>query len=57
MSFTIMRYKDGKETPIKVSILDAFRSAPARRSKAAKLVQMEEKKVEMDSFPSNLLLF
>jgi hypothetical protein len=52
MSFTIMRNKDGKEIPIKVSILDAFRSAPLRRPKAAKLVQMEEKKVDVDSFPS-----
>jgi hypothetical protein len=47
-----MRNKDGKEIPIKVSILDAFRSAPLRRPKAAKLVQMEEKKVDVDSFPS-----
>ena len=52
MSFTIMRYKDGKEIPIKVSILDAFRRTPPRRPKSAKLVQMEEKKVDMDSFPS-----
>ena len=52
MSFTIMRYKDGKEMPIKVSILDAFRSAPPRRPKSAKLVQMEKKKVDVDSFPS-----
>ena len=53
MSFTVMRYKDGKEMPIKVSILDAFRSAPPRRPKSAKPVQMEEKKkVDMDSFPS-----
>ena len=29
MPFTLMRYKDGKEMPIKVSILDAFRSARA----------------------------
>lgn len=33
MSFTLVRYKDGKEIPIKVSILDAFRSAPPRRPK------------------------
>ena len=54
MSFTVMRYKDGKEMPIKVSILDAFRSAPLRRPKSAKSVQMEEKKkkVDVDSFPS-----
>ena len=53
MSFTLMRYKDGKEMPIKVSILDAFRSAPPRRPKAAKPVQVEEKKVKVDSFPKH----
>lgn len=47
-----MRHKDGKEIPIKVSILDAFRSTPPKRPKAAKLVQMEEKKVDVDPFPS-----
>jgi hypothetical protein len=47
MPFTLMRYKDGKETPIKVSILDAFRSTPPRRPKAAKPIQTEEKKVKV----------
>ena len=46
MPFTLMRYKDGKEIPIKVSILDAFRSAPPRRPKVAKPVQMEVKEVK-----------
>jgi hypothetical protein len=46
MPFTLIRYKDGKEMPIKVSILDAFRSAPPRRSKAAKPVQTDVKKVK-----------
>jgi hypothetical protein len=44
MSFTLMRYKDGKEMPIKVSILDAFRSAPRRRPRAAKPLPVEKKK-------------
>jgi hypothetical protein len=52
MSFTLMRYKDGKETPIKVSILDAFRSAPPRRTKS---VQTEEKKVSpRPTFPQTM---
>jgi hypothetical protein len=46
MPFTLMRYKDGKEMPIKVSILDAFRSAPPRRPKVAKPVQMKVKEVK-----------
>jgi hypothetical protein len=40
MSFTLVRYKDGREIPIKVSILDAFRRAPPRRPKP---VQPEKK--------------
>ena len=33
MSFTLIRYKDGKEIPIKVSILDAFHSTSSRKPK------------------------
>lgn len=40
MSFTLVRYKDGKEIPVKVSILDAFRRTPPRKPKA---VQLEKK--------------
>jgi hypothetical protein len=55
MPFTLMRYKDGKEMPIKISILDAFRSAPPRRPKAAKPIQMEEKKVKVGFlFPQSI---
>ena len=57
MPFTLMRYKDGKEMPIKVSILDAFRSAPPRKSKAAKPVQMEVKKVNGGFLFPQALLF
>ena len=57
MPFTLMRYKDGKEMPIKVSILDAFRSAPPRRPKPAKPVRVEEKKVRVGFLFLKALLF
>jgi hypothetical protein len=52
MSFTLIRRKDGKEIPIKVSILDAFRSAPPRRPKA---VQPKKVRFLIEGLPSQRL--